>query len=179
MNEHKDPILPIIISFTICLLVFNIGLIYHSLACGIYDFASEALPQLDLPEPQIQKSIIKMIFIELLSSPAEALQILKSLFNLSDIISQDEPLKHVQLILEIFSLANLYVSWRYGTYVLSTVISVSLMLAYFQVEILLLNYLVKVISSLLDNVFYLFLTFLPISLSKSPPIISHKNKNKE
>jgi len=159
MDEHKDPVLPILISFMICLLVFNIGLIYHSFACWIYNFASELLPQIDLPEPHIKDSIIKTILLELFSSPSEVLQAIKGFFNVSDIISQNEPLKYVQLLTEIFSLVNLYVSWRYGSYVLSIVISVSLLLAYFQVEIFLLNYLMKIILSLLDNIFFVLLSF--------------------
>lgn len=179
MKEYKDPILPILISFAVCFLVLNIGIIYHELANSIYHFALEILPQANLPKPQIQESIIKMIILELFSSPFEVLQTLKGFFNLSSIHSQSEPLKYIQLIIEILSLVNLYVSWYYGTYILSRFVIISLLLAYFQIEVLLLNYLLNLILSLFDNVFiYTFSVCLFLSI-KTFPITAIKIKTKQ
>ncbi len=179
MSGNNDPILPTLLSLIICLFVFNIGIIYHNLACWLYNFSLELLPQTNLPEPHIHDSVIKMIFFELFSSPSEALQAIKSLFSISGIIFQQDLLfKSIQLFTELLSLINLYISYRYGTYALSVITSLSMILAYYQVEVLLLDYLVKLVLSLFENIIFIMALSFLITFNNNPPKVSHRYKYK-
>jgi len=150
--DRKDLTIPLLVSFLVCIVIFNIGTIYHYLAYLLYSLLNEILPHNNLPEPKIQESVIKMLATEFLTSPSESLQLIKSLISLSSALSGRGAFAAVQLFIEIISLFNLYISWRYGTYVLSLTLSLSLIIAYYQVEIFLVEYLMSLLSYLLNHV---------------------------
>ncbi|MQL52759.1 hypothetical protein GFC01_10895 [Desulfofundulus thermobenzoicus] len=144
--------MPLFVAIALFIFTNEMGAIYGFLANQLYGMLAEASLPFYIPPPHIQETVLKASLIDLLISPSTFLQVMKSIRDISSTLSSNDAFKFLQLLLNIFSLLNVYLSWRYETYLFSLILSLSLAIAYVQVEVLLVKYLLEIISLLLGSI---------------------------
>lgn len=119
----------------------------------MYTMANQIAPELSIPPPNIPQALLPEMIREVLFSPTHILQVIKEASDLKGTMTSADPFRAVRLFAEMVSVLNIFVSWRYKIYALSVVVSVSLVLAYLQAEILLVKYIAAIVSTVFEHVF--------------------------
>lgn len=155
MEENESPFYAIFVAIGICAVTFCAGAFYQAVAKVLYSFASDMAPGFNIPPPHIQQALLPELIKEVLFSSGKTLQLVKVVENFVSLAVSNDPFRFAQLFTELISVFNLFLSWRYKTYAWSVVVLVSLLLAYFQAEILFVRYIMIIISAAFGNVFCL------------------------
>ncbi|WP_338826082.1 hypothetical protein [Neomoorella thermoacetica] len=160
-DYDKDLISPLLVALGVFIFANFAGLIFQTIAEQIY-IALIQPSGLNILPPVIGETILKNSLLELIISPSELLQLLKSVFSISGLLFQNNAIVDIgniyfpQLLIEIIGLINIFISWRYKTYVLSIITTISMALAYAQAEIQFAQYFFGIINAIFDNVLHAF-----------------------
>jgi len=151
LKEERDPIIPLIISISLFMLINQISVIYQSIADACYRLMKDILPTIQLPPPNINELTFNASLWDLLVSPSNFLQAFKVVFDVSNTVSSNDVFKPLQLLLNGLSAINVILSYFYKTNIMSIILSISMILAYVQVEVLLIKYFLQAINAIFDN----------------------------